>query len=225
MAALTQFQANVFGILNVTNAILPHMRERRSGTVVIVGSRSAWRSDIPVNIYALHQLTIFTELFLSQAHWSVFRIESCHTRYVPDVLSLASPSDDVYRDIAIGETYAAELRPFGIRVMVVAPGSFRTEGVHKYPATIHRRHSVYDNTREAIMNRFTNLAGTEKGDPAKAMNLLVDIVKGEGKAKGKEWPNLLVLGKDAYADVRMKCEQTMHALEAWEDVATDLEFD
>lgn len=75
------------------------------------------------------------------------------------------------------------------------------------------------------MSRFTSLAGTEKGDPAKAMDLLVDIVKGEGKAKGKEWPSLLVLGKDAYTDVRSKCEQTMRALEAWEDIATDLEFD
>ena len=75
------------------------------------------------------------------------------------------------------------------------------------------------------MTRFANLAGTEKGDPEKAMDLLVDIVKGEGKAKGREWPNLLVLGKDAYADVRSKCEKTMRALEAWEDVATDLEFD
>ena len=46
-----QFETNVFGTLNVTNAVLPHMRSKKSGTVVIVGSRSAWRTEIPVRAF------------------------------------------------------------------------------------------------------------------------------------------------------------------------------
>lgn len=46
---MQQFQTNVFGVLNVTNAVLPHMRERRSGTVVIVGSRTGWHAAVPVS--------------------------------------------------------------------------------------------------------------------------------------------------------------------------------
>lgn len=45
---MQQFQTNVFGVLNVTNAVLPHMRQRRSGTVVIVGSRTGWHAACPV---------------------------------------------------------------------------------------------------------------------------------------------------------------------------------
>lgn len=37
-----QFDVNLFGLLDVTTAILPHMRSRRSGTVVLMGSRSSW---------------------------------------------------------------------------------------------------------------------------------------------------------------------------------------
>lgn len=48
---MQQFQTNVFGVLNVTNAILPHMRSRRSGTVVIVGSRTGWHAAVPVRVF------------------------------------------------------------------------------------------------------------------------------------------------------------------------------
>ncbi|KAF8305358.1 oxidoreductase,short chain dehydrogenase-like protein [Clavulina sp. PMI_390] len=40
---LTQFQTNLFGTANATSAFLPLMRRRRSGTVVITGSRSGMR--------------------------------------------------------------------------------------------------------------------------------------------------------------------------------------
>ncbi|KAH9854896.1 NAD-P-binding protein [Lenzites betulinus] len=185
LAALTQFQTNVFGVLNVTNAVLPHMRERRSGTVVIIGSRSAWRPEAsPAGFYAASKAAVH----------------------------------------AIGETYAAELRPFGIRVTVVAPGAFRTEGVHAYPATINTHVPAYDAARTAGMARFAAIAGHERGDPARAMALLVDVVRGEGRAAGREWPMWLVLGADAYADVRAKTGRLLKTMEAWEDLATDLDF-
>lgn len=47
---MQQFQTNVFGVLNVTNAVLPHMRQRQSGTVVIVGSRTGWHAAVPVSL-------------------------------------------------------------------------------------------------------------------------------------------------------------------------------
>lgn len=45
---MAQFQTNFFGLMNVTNAVLPHMRERRAGTIVQMGSRSAWKADTRV---------------------------------------------------------------------------------------------------------------------------------------------------------------------------------
>jgi NAD(P)-dependent dehydrogenase (short-subunit alcohol dehydrogenase family) len=61
---IKQFQTNLFGVLDVTNAALPYMRESksfetcvyqtltfagRSGTVVMIGSRSAWRPEVKVS--------------------------------------------------------------------------------------------------------------------------------------------------------------------------------
>lgn len=41
---------NFFGAVNVTNAVLPHMRDRREGCVVFIGSRSAFRNQKIVRV-------------------------------------------------------------------------------------------------------------------------------------------------------------------------------
>ncbi len=125
---------------------------------------------------------------------------------------------------AIGETYSAELAQFSIRVTVVIPGSFRT-GALGQPITIHKHIPAYDKLREAGGARFNSISGSENGNPAKAMELLVDVVRGEGRAHGREWPMWLFMGQYVYRDVRGKCERVLNTLEDWEDIATDLEFD
>ena len=42
------YATNVYGSINVTNAFLPYMKARQSGTIVFVGSRSGWRTNFPV---------------------------------------------------------------------------------------------------------------------------------------------------------------------------------
>ncbi|KAJ3555879.1 hypothetical protein NM688_g2339 [Phlebia brevispora] len=185
LAAMQQFQTNVFGVLNVTNAILPHMRERRSGTVIIVGSRTGWHAACPpVGLYAASKAAVH----------------------------------------ALGESYASELAQFSIRVTVVIPGSFRTNTL-ALPIMAHKHIPAYDRLREAGGARFASICGNEKGDPAKAMELLVDTVRGEGQAYGREWPMWLFMGQDAYRDVRAKCARVLKALDDWEDASTHLEFD
>ena len=43
------FEVNFFGVVKVTNAFLPHMRSRRDGTIVVVGSRSVYFNQFPVS--------------------------------------------------------------------------------------------------------------------------------------------------------------------------------
>jgi hypothetical protein len=57
------------------------------------------------------------------------------------------------------------------------------------------------------------------------MEVVVDVVRGEGVAKGKSWPGLLVLGEDAERDLRNKCQATLHVLDNWSDVARNVNLD
>ncbi|KAJ8104956.1 hypothetical protein ONZ43_g7616 [Nemania bipapillata] len=41
-----QFQANTFGPINVYRAILPHLRSKRSGTLLTIGSMAAWPRSV-----------------------------------------------------------------------------------------------------------------------------------------------------------------------------------
>ncbi|PCH42890.1 NAD(P)-binding protein [Wolfiporia cocos MD-104 SS10] len=180
------FQTNVFGMLNVTNAVLPHMRERRSGTVVFFGSRSVWKAD-----------TVLTGFYIATK-------AAIH---------------------AIGETYAAELAPFGIRVLILAPGGFRTENIATAPLTIDKHITDYDATREREIALFRERWKDVPGDPMKAMNLLVDVVRGEGRAHGKKFPLFLPLGNPTYDAARAHCTRLLQTMDEWEDIAKDLDFD
>lgn len=51
---LEHFNINFFGVINLTNAVLPHMRQRRSGTVAMMGSRSAFRNEFIVCLPDFH---------------------------------------------------------------------------------------------------------------------------------------------------------------------------
>jgi NADP-dependent 3-hydroxy acid dehydrogenase YdfG len=52
------FEVNFFGVVKVINAFLPHMRSRRDGTIVIIGSRSVYFNEFPV------RQTLFFSLFV-----------------------------------------------------------------------------------------------------------------------------------------------------------------
>lgn len=57
------------------------------------------------------------------------------------------------------------------------------------------------------------------------MQRIVDTVKGEGDAKGKEFPVSLALGTDAVAHIRKNCEENLRLLGEWEKVSGNTDFD
>ena len=54
------FDANVFGLMDVTTAALPYLRKSKDGRMVVIGSPSAWRAEGPVSAIMNSQLVYFT---------------------------------------------------------------------------------------------------------------------------------------------------------------------
>lgn len=65
-----QFETNVFGLMNVTRAVLPHMRERKQGRIVNVGS-AAGRMAIP--LYSMYSATKWALEGFSEGLWLELR--------------------------------------------------------------------------------------------------------------------------------------------------------
>ncbi|KAL4063820.1 hypothetical protein J3A83DRAFT_4361908 [Scleroderma citrinum] len=126
---------------------------------------------------------------------------------------------------ALGETLALEVAPFNIRVLIVEPGSFRTEKVYRHPFDEANPIDDYDEDRKRISSTWRSIAGKEPGDPTKAMKAVVDVVRGEGYAAGKAWPLYLVLGRDADRDIRDKCAKMIRHLDEWNEVVQGVDFD
>ncbi|KAJ6570507.1 hypothetical protein DFH09DRAFT_1033013 [Mycena vulgaris] len=179
-------RTNVFGTLDVTTAILPYMRAEKSGTIVMIGSRTSWRPELTcTGLYAS-----------SKAALRVF-----------------------------SETLATELAPFSIRMLIVEPAAFRTDMLIDRPVYTDNTIADYDAMRAAAAQRYKDTHRALRGDPAKAMEALADVVRGEGKAAGKAWPLYLILGDLGVSGVQEKCERVMHLLEEWKEVSTGLDID
>ena len=130
---------------------------------------------------------------------------------------------------AYAETLSSELAPLNIRVLIVVPGSFRTPNL--YPDTVGGTPiPSYVSPREALETvvRKAKNVGVGKGDPVRGMSVLVDVVRGEGRAKEvlerHGWPLWLFLGEDAVRDVRARVTRVTHTLDQWEDIANEVSF-
>lgn len=119
----------------------------------------------------------------------------------------------------------SELARFNIKVLLVEPGGFMTEGMNGQVFFTDNPMKEYDSMRIATKTKFSSIDGTQKGDPNKAVEAIVDVVKGEGVAKGRPWPGYLFLGEDAEYDVRKKCTKVLNILDEWADVTRGVNLD
>ncbi|KAI0342153.1 NAD(P)-binding protein [Trametopsis cervina] len=183
---LQQFNTNVFAPMNINRAFLPYMRERKTGTIVWIGSIAGWRSNAVGSMYAA-------------------------TKHAVRALSLGLHQ---------------EILPFGLRSVCFEPGYFRTNflgpenttsGIPGTPA--------YTELLETFSTRFRAIDGKQPGDPVKAAQVMIDVVRGEGVAAGREFPPVLALGSDAYTIITGELDSARAKLDVWKDVtsSTDLE--
>lgn len=71
------FNVNVFGVLNVTRAVLPYMRQQRSGVIAQFGSLGSWRGVPAGGIYCATKWAVTGLTESLRAEVAPFGIEVC----------------------------------------------------------------------------------------------------------------------------------------------------
>lgn len=125
----------------------------------------------------------------------------------------------------LGETLSVELAEVNIRVLIVEPGAFRTEKMLSQPFYEGNEFEDYNRIRESARKKFEAIDGKQPGDPVKAMEVLADVVRGEGRAKGKAWPLYLPLGLEAEEAITRKVNIMNGVVEEWGEIIRDTRLD
>lgn len=111
-----------------------------------------------------------------------------------------------------------EVEPLGIKVMVVEPGAFRTDFSGR---SLTQSGKMIDDYMETAGKRrigVEKVDGTQPGDPYKAAQRIMEIVK------AGDIPFRLVLGKDAVEVAEESLRQRTAELEEWKEFSSQTDF-
>ncbi|ORY17857.1 short-chain oxidoreductase [Clohesyomyces aquaticus] len=177
---LAQFETNLFGVVKMTQAVLPHFRAKKAGTVVMIGSSGGIGGEPGAGPY-------------------------CATKF-----ALEGWYDCLRQETA----------PLGIKNVIFELGFFRTKIMHPDNVKTFRSEHIsdYDDMRNLVAGFVQITNGSQPGDPKKAVEIMLDVVKGEGVAEGRELPERLPLGPDVLKTMRKRCVNNLAICNEWEDV-------
>ncbi|MBF6413282.1 oxidoreductase [Nocardia cyriacigeorgica] len=173
------FDLHFFGPAALTRAVLPSMRERRSGAIVNLSSMGGQMSFAGFGAYSA-------------------------TKFALEGLS---------------EALADEVKGFGIKVLVVEPGSFRTNLFGKNAAYFSADHPAYAETVGSTKEFVQGSDGDQAGDPAKAAAAIITALDAE------QTPLRLPLGSDAVDAIIGHLDGVRAELDQWDKLARDTAFD
>ncbi|KAI1441491.1 NAD(P)-binding protein [Annulohypoxylon stygium] len=203
---LKQFQANIFGPINVYRAVLPHLRAKNlnpsdnndddnneemkrrkqrygKGALITIGSIAAW-----------------------------FRMDATYAY---------NAAKAALRAMTLG--LAEEVRQFDIRHALFEPGFFRTEFLKldaNFGSTPHgNRIPAYGELNARMDAAFRAFHKNQLGDTRRGCEVIYEIVTGTGVAEGRALPEEVPLGGDAVVCIRGSAGRVLRAVDEWEVVA------
>lgn len=166
------FDLHVLGPAALVRAVLPYMRQRRSGAIVQMSSMGGQMSFAGFSAYS-------------------------GTKFALEGMS---------------EALADEVRDFGIKVLIVEPGAFRTALFDTARAGVSADSGVYAKVGET-RGFVAGGDGTQPGDPAKAAALILAALEDE------RTPLRLPLGDDGVSAVLGHLDQVREDIAPWEQRA------
>ena len=116
------------------------------------------------------------------------------------------------------EALAPEVASFGIKVLIVEPGAFRT-GFSGGALAQSQSMPEYAETVGPTREMFTGINGTQPGDPAKVAQAILTVLDSENT------PLRLLLGADAVNGIRGKLDSVRNELDHWVNVSASTAFE
>ncbi|MGW3193187.1 oxidoreductase [Streptomyces sp. NPDC001118] len=172
------FDLHFFGPAALVRAVLPQMRERRSGAIVQMSSMGGQMSFAGFGAYSA-------------------------TKFALEGLS---------------EALVDEVREYGIKVLIVEPGAFRTSLFDTGRAGVSSGTGAYARVAET-RGSVAGGQGSQPGDPAKAAALILAALEAE------HTPLRLPLGDDGVSAVLAHLDQVREDITAWEKRTRATAFD
>ncbi|MNM98518.1 putative oxidoreductase [compost metagenome] len=120
---------------------------------------------------------------------------------------------------AISEALAQELKPFGVKVLIVEPGAFRTDFLGRSMTLAQKRLDLYEQTAASMRNLSATMTGRQPGDPEKGAQVILAAVYAH------DAPLRLPLGPDAHRNIRAKLASVESDLAAWSSLTTATSFE
>ncbi len=117
----------------------------------------------------------------------------------------------------ISEALAGELKPFGVRVLIVEPGPFRTDFLGRSITMVANEMQEYAASSRKHYRETNN--GNQAGDPDKAIAVILQAVDAD------DAPLHLPLGPAAHSIAERKLASFRSDIDAWRDITVATDFD
>lgn len=160
------FDVNVFGVINVSKAILPYFRTQHAGTIINIASVSGSVSATSTGIYSATKSAV----------------------------------------IQISEALSSEVEEFGIKVIAVCPGGFRTDFLDKSSMVTAKNEILEYKAVRNIIARLGELNKNQGGDPKKIADVFIKL------ANMNNPPTRIYLGSDALRMMEKKVDSIVNNL-------------
>ncbi|HET6731401.1 oxidoreductase [Mycobacterium sp.] len=179
--------------------------------------RDDFRAQIEANLFGIVNVTRAALPVLRKQRSGVFVQFSSVGGRVGGTPGMGAYQTAKFAVEGFSEVLANEVRPFGVRVIIVEPGAFRTDWQGS-SMTMHEPGPDYSETvgRMHEMRRSTN--GTQPGDPARAAEVIIDVVN------APEPPRRLLLGRGAVEQALASGAERNEEARQWAAVSSSADF-
>ncbi len=205
--------------------------ERRFGRIDVLvnnagyGYLAAIEEGDDADIHAMFETNVFGLAALTRAVLPIMRAQ--RSGAIVNISSMGGfigfPGSGYYAATkfaveGLSESLSKEVAPFGIKVIIVEPGPFRTDWAGRSLKTAKRPIEAYAETAIARRRQIQGISGSQPGDPVRAAEAIIATVEQPNP------PLRLPLGNFAYDAMRAEIEAVRKEAEAVEAVARGADY-